>query len=79
MAKKQTTSKVMEIRIFLDQYGFFKLKAKGDPMQMAEGLGSLMVQNPMLKDVVKVATEVCNNYDKIEKESMEKLQNETVN
>lgn len=64
MAKK--TKQPMQIRIWLDNFGSFKLKAEGDPMVMAEGLGTLMVQNKMLSDVVLVASKICEEYKKAE-------------
>jgi len=47
----------MEVRVWLDSSGFFKLKMKGDPILAAEGISSLMVQNKMFSDIILVAKE----------------------
>jgi len=73
MAKK--TKQPMQIRIWLDNFSSFKLKAEGDPMVMAEGLGTLMVQNDMLRNVILVASKVCENYKAIEEKDTKELVN----
>jgi len=79
MAQKSTKQKPLEFKIWLDQYGFYKMKFRGDPMQLAEGLGSFMSTNPMLKDAVLVAQKVAENYEKVEKEGMESVKSEILN